>query len=186
VVTATGAFSSETGAGTLPFLLSKPAGKFRFLLAKCAVRGTETALVFIAPATIGLIKEDGLMVFMIRLLNIIDPSIVRHPLFAPHWNASVQWLWVPPYLLPQYTLVALLAVLFQFSGSFFFSTLIPKRALPALGGIVFCAAFFSLRGMTILHSAWVSTEVRADILLLFLLTLGLLVLSAMVFMLKEF
>jgi hypothetical protein len=181
-----GAFASETGAGTLQFLLSKPAAKSRFLLAKFAVRGTETAFIFIAPASIAFIKEGGLMVFATRLLNIIDPSIVAHPLLAAHWDVSLQWLWVPPYLMPQYFLLALLAIIFQFSGCFFFSVLIPKRALPALGGIVFCTAFFSLRGMALLQSAWESAQVKADILLLFLSTLGLLALSAVVFMVKEY
>jgi hypothetical protein len=181
-----GAFASETGAGTLQFLLSKPAGKFRFLLTKFGIRGFETALIFLIPATIGLIRDSGLMIFLGRLLNINDPSSLAPPALAARWEAQLEYMWVPPYLFPQYVLLGLLIIIFLFCASFFFSVLISRRVLPAMGGLVFFATFLSVRGMAMFQSVYYGEQVKEHILLLLASTLGLLALSTAVFAVKEY
>ena len=93
------AVASEIGAGTMQFLVSKPAGRTRVLAAKYLIRAVETILVFIAP-----------------VLCLIE------------WGDLQMWMWARPYLFQKYILLGVLVIVFIYSGAFFFSTVFRKEA----------------------------------------------------------
>ncbi|RJP16028.1 MAG: hypothetical protein C4520_18590 [Candidatus Abyssobacteria bacterium SURF_5] len=169
IVSGSGALSSEIEGGTLSFLVSQPLLKEKLLAAKFLVRGAEVTLIYCVPTVVELVKDTGPVLFLARILNMASPSIVAHPAFAGVWDDRLQWMWVPPYLAPQYLLLSLLVVVFIFSGTLLLSTIIPRKVLPAISGVILAAAHFSFRGMAILQKVDSLEQVKGDILLLLIL-----------------
>lgn len=170
VVMGSGAFSSEAGGRTLGFLMSMPVEKGKVLAAKYCVRGTETALIFLAPIIALILSDTSIPTFATQILNVFYPPIVAHPWFSPHWDPSLQMMWVPPHLAAQYISIAFMVIIFIFSGSFLISVLLPKKRVAVLGGVIFFAAFFSFRGMAILQKVNRADQVKGDIVLLLALS----------------
>lgn len=159
VVMGASAVASEVGADTTAFLLSKPAPRLKFLLAKYLVRAAEMVLIFITP------------IFFLALKS---------------WDNRTPWMWTPPYLVQQYLLHCVALIVFIYSGAFFFSVLIRKQALCALAGIGLVALYFALRGMSVLHKVYELERVETEIYLLVLLSVVAFAGSILAFKLKEF
>lgn len=159
VVMGASAVASEVGADTTAFLLSKPAPKLRFLVAKYLVRAAEVVLIFIAP------------VFCLAVKS---------------WDNRTPWMWTPPYLVQQYILLCVALIVFIYSGAFFFSVLLKKQAHCASAGIALVALYFALRGVSILHKVYDLEKVETEIYLLGLLSVVALAGSIVAFKLKEF
>ncbi|UCD56303.1 MAG: ABC transporter permease subunit, partial [Candidatus Hydrogenedentota bacterium] len=113
------AVTPEIVSGTMEFLTSRPTGRSRLLATKYIVRGAEVAAVFAVPTL---------------FQNLI------------HAQDRPVWMWVPPYLGLQYSLLAVLAIILLYSGTFFFSVLFRRQWFCVLGGMGLLAAYLSFRG----------------------------------------
>ncbi len=151
------AISSEIGADTMPFLLSKPARKSRLLTAKYVVRAVESMLVFVVP-----------------VLCLID------------WNDLKGWMWVPPYFMQKYILIGALSILLVFSSSFFFSILFKKPTHSALAAIAFLVAYFTSIGGTVLSKTYNMERVDPYVYILLLISVGIFAASQVLFRVREF
>ena len=151
------AVSSEVGADTMPFLLSKPTGKTRLFFAKYTVRAVEVALVFLIP-----------------VLSLM-------------WGEELTgWMWVRPYLMQKYIAAGALSVLLVFSGSFFFSILIKNQARSALAGVAFLAVYLALMGIEIILDMYDLERVDGHVYLLAFLCLCAFASSLVLFKIREF
>ena len=153
------AVAAEVGTETIQFLVSKPVGRTRLLMAKYLIRGAEATLIYTAP---------------IAYLCIVG------------WQTRIPWAWSPPYLALQYILVSLAVILFAYSATFLFSVALRKQALCALAGIGLTALYFALRGMSVLGKVYRLEEVGMEISILVLLSATALAGSLLMFRQREF
>lgn len=151
------AVAAEVDAGTAAFLLSKPARRTKFLVIKYIVRAVEVTIVFAVP-----------MVCMID------------------WTSRDGFMWVPPYLSQQYQLIGLLIILFVYSFAFLCSVIFRKQAWCVLASIGILAAYFSLRGVSMLQGVLEGQQIMGDLQILGLLSLAAFALSIWVFKRREF
>lgn len=157
IVLGSSAVASEVTAGTMAFLISKPARRARFLSVKYVVRAVEVIALFAVP-----------MAFLID------------------WRDASGWAWAAPYLAQQYLLVAVLMVVFTYSGSFFFSVLFRRQWLGVLASIGLLASYFSARGMSVLMDIYGEHRIERDLWFLLLASLALFGASLLVFRKREF
>lgn len=159
IVMGAGAVAPELASGTIVFLLSKPAGRAKFLTAKYLVRGGEVMLLIAVP-------------FMCMIL--------------PDWEGHSDWFWAPPYLAPQYIAASMLLVAFTYSGVFFFSILFRRQASCALAGITLLGAFLAVRGIHAFRAVHNLEVIKTDIYIMVLLTAATFVASFFAFRMREF
>jgi ABC-type transport system involved in multi-copper enzyme maturation permease subunit len=159
IVLGSSAVAAEVGTETIQFLVSKPAGRSRLLIAKYLTRGAEVTLIYTAP---------------IAYLCLVEGGTRR------------TWAWVPPYLALQYILLSLAVIVFAFSATFLFSVIFRKQVLCALAGIAFTTLYFAVRGMSVLGKVYTLERVESEICILSLLCVGAFAGSLVAFRKKEF
>ncbi|MBI5118042.1 ABC transporter permease subunit [Candidatus Poribacteria bacterium] len=159
IVMGSSAMASETTADTAVFLVSKPVKRIKCLIAKYLIRGTEVSLIIIAPLTCMVLAD---------------------------WEGHTEWMWVPPYIGPQYLALSLAMVVFIYSETFFFSVLFKKQALCALAGIAFMGGYTLLRGIPVMQAIHRLESIHTEIYLLILVSLFMFIASVLLFKMKEF
>ena len=159
IVMGSSALAPEVRSETIVFLLSKPLGRTNYLTAKYLVRGGE-ALSLVAIPLAFLAYRD--------------------------WEDHTVWMWCAPYLATQYIIIALVLVVFTFSGAFFCSVLFRKQGLSALAGITLLAAYMAWRGAGAFRKVYNGETIEADILILVLLVAGIFIASLQAFRIREF
>ncbi|MBI4830335.1 MAG: ABC transporter permease subunit [Candidatus Lindowbacteria bacterium] len=159
IVMGSSAMASETTADTLIFLVSKPVKRIKCLIAKYLIRGGEVSLIIIAPLTC---------------------------MVGADWEDHIEWMWVPPYIGPQYLALSLAVVIFIYSEAFFFSIVLKKQALCALASIAFMGGYTVLRGIPVMQAIYYLESVHTEILLLVLVSISMFIASLLLFKMKEF
>jgi hypothetical protein len=186
IIMGAGAFSAEIGGGTLSFLISQPVSRRKVLAAKFLVRGIETIFIFLAPMSSLIVAIGGIINYVAIIINIFYPPIMGHPYFKAHSNGLLWWIWVPPYIAPQYILCCLLAVIFIFSCTFLCSIILPKKGFAAVGGIVLASIYLTLQGIPVLGKVQASEQVKMEIVSLALLCATIFIASVFLFRTREY
>jgi ABC-type transport system involved in multi-copper enzyme maturation permease subunit len=153
------AMGSEMTADTIIFLMSKPIRRTSPLTSKYIIRGVEVSLIIISPLTCMVLTD---------------------------WENHTEWMWVPPYIGPQYLALSLAVVIFIYSEAFFFSVLFKKQALCALAGIAFMGGYTLLRGIPVMQAIHRLESIHTEIYLLILVSLFMFIASVLLFKMKEF
>ncbi len=154
-----GAVGPELESGTIVYLLSKPAGRTRFLTAKYLVRGGEMMFLMVTAFAC---------------------------MIGPDWDELTGWMWVRPYLAVQYIGAVMALVAFTYSGAFFFSVLLRKQVLCRLAGIVLLAAYLSAQGVSVFQKVYDLEVIATDVYVIIFLTAALFVASLLAFRMREF
>ena len=159
IVMGSSALAPEVGSETIRFLLSKPVGKIKYLIAKYIVRGAEVLCLVAIP---------------VGFMTMND------------WDGHRNWMWCPPYLSAQDMIGIVVLVVFIFSAAFFFSVLFRRQALSALSAIALLAAYLLWRGVGAFRKAYYLETLETDILILILFIAGIFAASLIAFRVREF
>jgi len=159
IVMGAGAVAPELASGTLVYLLSKPAGRAKFITAKYLVRGGEVMFLVAVP---------------FACMIVLD------------WKGHEDFMWVRPYLSVQYMGAVLALIAFTYSGAFFSSILFKRQAICALAGITLLAAYLSARGVQVFRKAYYLEVIATDVFIMVFIIAAVFGASLLAFRLREF